>query len=334
MARHLPLVRQLTSSSIKCFRKCKKKYDYTYEQWYEPVHRAHALEFGTHVHAGVEAYWRARKAGAADPYRAAISALPEMTEFDRVDAEVMLLCYAFAWNPVPFEVLGVEVGFDLPLINPQTGEEHKLFRRAGKIDLIGRYENGDIALVEHKTSSDSLDAGGAYFRRLTLDEQISMYYDACCSMGLRPDVIVYDVLKKPDIDPKKASETPRLKKDGTPAKNSRLLDETPVEYMERLVERMTGNINKYIRRENIYRFDDEMEKFRMEIWNEAENMAFATLRGTWTKTSEACIQRYGVCDFMPVCEGASRITDVAYYRKKEAAHSELNHTPTEAKENP
>ncbi len=168
----------LTSSSIRAFRLCGMKYKLSYLDLIEPVKSTSALIFGTNVHLMLEAYWRARKARAKDPLAAAMAAMPKMEKFEEVRAKVMMLCYALIWNPILCEVIDVEIAFDLPLVHPVTGEVHPFFRRAGKIDLMLRLYNKDgssrIALVEHKTTSDTAEEGGDYMRRLTLDEQLSV----------------------------------------------------------------------------------------------------------------------------------------------------------------
>ncbi len=318
----------LTSSSIRAFRLCGMKYKLSYLDLIEPVKSTSALIFGTNVHLMLEAYWRARKARAKDPLAAAMAAMPKMEKFEEVRAKVMMLCYALIWNPILCEVIDVEIAFDLPLVHPVTGEVHPFFRRAGKIDLMLRLYNKDgssrIALVEHKTTSDTAEEGGDYMRRLTLDEQLSVYFDAAESMDLRPDVIVYDVLRKPSAAPKKASENPKVKKDGTPYKNARLDDETPEAYGERLIELMSADPKKYIKQQPVYRFAEEMEAFRLEVWKQAEQMRVTIENDLFTHNSHACMQNYGACGYLPACEGSARLGDRTMYRKKVAAHTELH----------
>lgn len=58
-----------------------------------------------------------------------------------------------------------------------------------------------VRLVEHKTSSEDIGAGSAYWRRLILDAQISTYMVGARALGFEPIEMLYDVAKRPALRP-------------------------------------------------------------------------------------------------------------------------------------
>jgi hypothetical protein len=78
-------------------------------------------------------------------------------------------------------------------------EGSRSFDSAGKIDGLGVLQDGRLALVEHKTTSDSVDTGSDYWLRLRLNQQVMQYVVAARALGWDVQMILYDVTKKPSI---------------------------------------------------------------------------------------------------------------------------------------
>ena len=321
--------RLLTNSRMGCFKDCSERDYIRYELGYEPNKTAKPLLFGTCFHYGLEGYWNARKVRANNPLAAGLSMLDgELDSFDLAKLRIMMCAYSVVWDNIRCKVLGVEVPFEIPLTHPTTGEESEFWHRAGKIDLILELPDKRIALVEHKTTSDDPTPGGTYASRLTLDEQISYYSLAAKALGLKPDVIVYDVCRKPNIAPKTATENVRLKKDGTPYKGTRTEDETPEEYETRVLEVIQKDVGKYVRQLPVHRFDRELDRFHLEVWNQASVMEFAINNEAHTRNSHACARHYGsVCPYLDVCRGMARLTDTSLFHKLDDVHPELDRRP-------
>ncbi len=132
--KRLPLV---TTSSLKCFRSCPRKYFHRYVQRRRPLASTAALRFGTLVHVGLEVWWRT-----GDVYAAvdAMRAKGEPDPFELVKAEELLLGYHVRWIDERLEVLAVEEEFVAALINPQTQAESRTYQRGGKIDALVRIQ--------------------------------------------------------------------------------------------------------------------------------------------------------------------------------------------------
>src|SRR3990167_5857191 len=135
-------------------------------------------------------------------------ALDTMTALDSFElgrARALLCGYDARWLDEAIETLAVEREFTVPLINPPTGAPSRTFVLSGKIDAIARFADGRTVIVEHKTSSEDISPGSEYWRRLTLDTQISAYYLGARSLGFEVDGCLYDVLGKPALRPLKAT---------------------------------------------------------------------------------------------------------------------------------
>ena len=91
----------------------------------------------------------------------------------------------------------------------------------GKIDKIAHNSNGSkYFIVEHKSTSSSLDSDSSYWNHLTLDTQTTLYpfstqilqlNNDLAKFGIKPDdplisEVLYDVWHKPTIRPKKLTQ--------------------------------------------------------------------------------------------------------------------------------
>jgi len=129
---HLPV---LTSSSIKSYRSCPRKYYYAYELRRRPVKSSDSLRFGTLFHQALEIWWKT-----ADLEQALTALSGEADPYERVEAACLMVGYHTRWVDEPYEVLGVEKEFSLPVVNPDTGKSSRTWILGGKFDAIARKE--------------------------------------------------------------------------------------------------------------------------------------------------------------------------------------------------
>lgn len=148
--RHLPMV---TTSEVKTFQQCQRKHHIRYTLGYKPVERPHALDFGTLVHSGLEAWWAT--AGEMNTVSRALMrahAESKLTPVDLVRADVMMCGYHARWIDEPITVLGVEHEFRVPIHHPDGREHH--------MDLVGKFDalctiDGRAYIPEHKCLAGS-----------------------------------------------------------------------------------------------------------------------------------------------------------------------------------
>lgn len=344
----------LTSSRIKVFRRCAKLHDYEFLQGYRPVEDAEALRFGSLLHKGLEAWWKALaehnrgEINENDVLSMAQIAVSEMPDaFMRVKAHTLLAGYHFRWIEEDLEPLAVEAEFRAPLINPETNAPSKTYELAGKLDVIAREAStGRIVIVEHKSTSESFAAGSVYRNALKLNNQISIYFAGAKALGYDVAEAIYDVIGKPAIKPGSVPLTDEqgvkivldangvrvCTKDGKKWRETgdtaagyvlQTRPETPEEYGARLVEDRVRDPEKYFARIPVVRLEDELREHAFDLWQTAKIMRTSEVTGCAPKNDDGCF-RYGrACSFLPVCVRESSLDDSSRYVKLEHVHPEL-----------
>lgn len=203
----------LTNSRRSTFQACARKHHYNYQLRKSPIHDdREILNFGNLFHAGAEAWLLAPSKNRLE---AAIEAVrgyynknfdeKDRSPFELAKAEVVMIGYDIRWGDDPFECVGAEVEFTLPLLHPTKGTSSRLFMVGGKLDGVVDMtfeETHGRWVMEHKTTKpENLDRGTVYWRRLRGDGQVSMYWDAAERNGWELEGVIYDVVGRPDQRP-------------------------------------------------------------------------------------------------------------------------------------
>ena len=301
----------LTNSSRSLYQSCPRKFFFMHEQGYIPVKEHEALAFGKIFHSFLEALFSGKEApvipAEINPYTAVI-----LTE--------LLTGYKAKWQQIKADA--VECEYVLPLLNPATAAASRTFELAGKIDAIV----GD-AVVEHKTTSDSIeDPSCEYWQRLSLDSQISGYFLAAEKLGYKPTKVIYDVIKKPQIRPLKATPVEKrkyTKKDGKLYADQRETDETPEEFAARLREDIATNPDKYFQRREIARLESDLTEYMQDLWSVAKLIMESRSENYWPKRISQCFS-YGRCPYYEVCAKIASLDDESMYTKSDNKNPELS----------
>lgn len=325
MSVHLPL---LTVSRARSFRRCPRHHQFAYELGYKPKEKSDPLAFGSLFHRALEAWWRSvpgvRLVAALDEINKNIEGVDE---FDVAKAKELILGYDVRWGDERMNVERVEAQFELELRNPLTGAASRTWRLGGKIDAVVT-RNGQPWIVEHKTASDDITPGAAYWQKLRLDSQVSVYLEGASAIGFDVVGCIYDVIAKPALRPLKATpiETRKYTKEGKLYANQRAMDETPDEFRQRLREHIAENPERYYGRGEVVRLEQEAADAAWDLWQTAKSIRDAQVAGRHPRNPEACFQWARACEYFPVCTGQARIEDESIYRKLPNVHEELNAT--------
>lgn len=313
----LPL---LTVSRLQAYRRCPREEQLRYQRGLQTA-KSEAMRFGTLLHLGLEAWWK------ADPAERLLAALDAVKmeaadAFDQARADCLLIGYDARWGAVDLTALAVEHEFLLPLVNPETGKPSQTWQLGGKMDVLAVDAEGRVFVIEHKTSSVDIGPGSDYIARLRLDGQVSMYLRAARELGHDPVGVIYDVVGKVALRPKKATppESQKRKADGTLYANQRAVDETPDEYRERVAESIAESPDDYYQRAAVVRLEDELREFERELWQLGGAMRDAVRMNVAPRNPDAC-SRYGsMCSFFPLCSGEA---SEAAYQRSDNVHPEL-----------
>lgn len=270
---------------------------------------------------------------------AALATFPaprDVTEALRLaTARGLLAGYHQRWVYETWQVEAVEHEFHIPIVNPATNRRTPLFTHAGKFDGLISREDGRY-LLEHKTCSEDLSPSSAYWKRLTIDTQISGYLLASWLSGQRLNGVLYDVIRKPEIRPKKLGlrETSDVRITSTYL--SRLLSpatyqafsldsdrrETPEMFEARLVRDTLDRPDWYFGRSIICRLDKELLTYAHELWQSAHDIRQAQRGGDLRRNDKACFAYFRPCEFLDLCAGHDR-PDSSRWKHLPTLHPEL-----------
>lgn len=327
----------ITKSRLGTFNKCQRLHDLTYNRGYRSILPREYADFGTMLHAALDAWWRAH--GRGEQLTALSDALQAMHDsgagltgvdaFARAKGEILMTAYDARWAPTMhlWDVVGVEVEF------VATIPGRKLLRIAGKIDkVLRRRETGRMWFAEHKTTGADLSLGSTYWQRLRVDPQVSIYYDGMGAIG-HDDVegCLYDVLVRPDQRQLKATPV-ELRKYTQPTKkepvsrlykNQREDDEMIHEFAERVAAAVATNPDAYLARSEVVRTRDEIEAARADIEATALQIRAAAHGGASPRNPDACFLYNRPCDFLGPCSGTESLDDETKFVRLDDPHPEL-----------
>lgn len=337
----------LTASSMATFKACARKYQLAYELRLTPDRDSEPLRFGSNTHEALDAL--ASGVAVLDVLQAIKSqymVTPPwvMTPDDLFDWQVegeklkrLVLGYVDKWGTAVDETVATEMEFDVPLVNPMTGGTSTVSRLRGKIDKIINL-NGQLAIREHKTTSDPIGPESDYWPRLSLDQQISLYMVAARAIGYDVTTIQYDVISKPGISPRKLSTYSKAIRAEMEAGtycgeqftlheigNAMTADrESPAMYGARLAQEIRKDPNEYYARKEIPRTDAELDSFRVQLWQTHQVIKFSRRFGCWPQNPHSCKNPWK-CEFQNICFNHIDPTQgvPAGYRVKERQHTEL-----------
>lgn len=340
--RHLRIV---TNSELREARACMRRHKIKYILRRRPRGNAEPLTFGTLTHAGHEA-WMLCEGEPGERLDAAIAAVrgaaekaretdDPISDFMLVTVEELLLGYAARWSDEALRTVAVEKGFDVPLINPETGHASRTFLIGGKLDGIvasPRADGGErLHVFELKTTASDIEAGSLYWQRIrALDTQVSIYIQGARASGYAVEDCIYSVIRKPGMKPLKATpEGSRKYTKPTKAEpvarlyaNMRETDESPEEYRLRLREDIAGRADRYYARGTIVRLESDEREHAFDMWQSAKMLHEAERSGFAPRNPDACAA-FGGCEYLKVCTGEASLDDDRLFRTAGSAHEEL-----------
>lgn len=267
----------LTASRMNTLASCMRRHFWRYEVGLTAETDAPALRFGSAWHRAMEARWR------GGDYAVALAAATAGRDCDELQVATLAGLLAGYFRRYDGEAESVaelfpECEFRLPIDGSRT------FEAAGKIDGLGRLRDGRLALIEHKTCSDSVADGSDYWLRLRLNQQIAQYMLAARASGWDIEAVVYDVTRKPQIAPKSvpvlddegrkivldAAGNRAIKKDGAPRESGgegltlQTRQETPEEFSDRLALDCQTRPEFYFERREVPVLDADLAEFEVQ----------------------------------------------------------------------
>jgi hypothetical protein len=285
-------LQQLSYSGIRTFCNCRRAYYWKYIKDIESIKRADYFSFGSMIHECLESFYKK-----IDYNKLFLENYPEHSS-DEKQAKYygmgigMMQGYEAKYSDdlSLFDVIGTELEFEVPIINPATGRHSRKFTLRGKIDGIISL-NGKYWILEHKTAAK---ADTNYLDTLWHDLQITLYAVAYEMMsGVKIEGILYNILKKTGL---------RLKK-----------SESLEEYKERIIEQYITDPEMYLRSEIILGSRRKLDVVK-ELWDITQ----AANTNNLHKNRSQCQGMYGSCEYFKICNsGDNPLIIENYYKRRE-----------------
>jgi hypothetical protein len=307
-----------TSSSIRLFRRCPRKWFWKYYMRLRPRVRATSLVIGGAFHEALAEWYASKKKMSSIARRHVTQVWDEAQrdrdlydgdEFDKLSYSAstltgMLEGYASTYAadrqrwPIEKDLIEVEFMIDL-------GE----FDFAGKIDLVCRKtkRSNRYRVIEHKTASKITDS---YIKRLPLDTQVRAYlFGAKYGLELDIEEVVYDVVRKCSLR-KKANETPE-------------------EFNARITEDYEARPDFYFFREPLKFASADVDAFEFELeqthamYQHIINSGDPQDPRTWGIDDSECNAYFRMCPYHELCTTGLDHGTAIMYEQYEDMHEEL-----------
>ena len=159
-------------------------------------------------------------------------------------------------------------------------------------------------LWELKTcgANEDISDGGVYFKKLTLDSQVSGYIAAARREGHDVKGVVYDVVSKTGLRPT-----------GKGA-------ETPESYEARIIAQIAAEPERYYQRGIIVRTEAELEEHAADVWGISQNILAARNSGRWPRQVGGCFAFNRPCDYWETCANGAPIDGPLYKTEARYKH--------------
>lgn len=293
----------LTNSRRNSFLICPRRHFFEYELCRRPIKTPEPLRYGTLVHKLLEAHWF------NSPIPENIDVPADTDPYELARAKAIVKGYAEHWgtDPQTYKVVAVEQEYVAPLLNPETGAESRTWLLSGKIDVIVEDANGQLIIIEHKTTSKSIAPDGDYWPRLTIDGQIGGYHIGCEALNYKVDHVLYDVIFKLERKVQYATGV-KINKNGSISKTTRLGDETPEAYYERYLTDIKADPDRIYARRELVRLQEELTDYMSDMWTTGKLIRECQLNKYWPRNPMSC-GTYGTCPYFDVCCKCASIDD-------------------------
>lgn len=268
----------LTASRMTAMMQCPRKHFLAYEVGLRKKEDSIALRVGSAWARAMECRWN------GNDYDAALAAaVPEGCGFDEYTmatiSALLAAYYDIYGQREQFGKLHPEVQFRNQLENGFTAE--------GKIDGLGSLKDGRSAIIESKTTSDSIAPDSNYWLRLSFNMQVNQYVVEARKLGWDIATTFYDVVRKPMIQPKTVNDldeqgrkivqdnggtrqyrqlkdgsaTPILSADSEKGWTVKSHIETPEEFCDRLYKDCLARQDFYFIRREVPVIEQQLESF-------------------------------------------------------------------------
>ena len=247
----------------------------------------------------------------------------------------LLVGYDARWRDVnrSITLLESEQTYTGPLINLATDKSSRTWRIGGKIDKLA--EDSGKVLYDHKTTSQEIeDPNATYWRQLVIEGQASHYELILLLNSVRIDRVVWDVVRKPQIRPKKLAMADRKVvtslgmycgwKVSAETQTIMITEERENEelFMLRVARESIEEPSRYFARRSVPRTREELAEYNVELWEIGKEMLGTRTTGRNFRNSGACMTYGSPCEYLGICSGHDT-PESEKWTRRENVHPEL-----------
>jgi hypothetical protein len=228
----------------------------------------------------------------------------------------LVTAYDAAWSNSlqGWSLTDVEKELFAKLVNLDTGRYSRKFILKGYVDKVFRDPHGAVVFLDHKTSSEDVsDPTGTYWKRLEVDTQSTMYKLLFLANGIEVDRIIWDVVRKPGIRPRKITKEERKTLDetgkyfGIDISDSPGETESPWCFFARVLDWAILNSNTVFVRREIVRTEQDMYVLNQNIWEGTRLVQFCESHKCWPMNPGSCVAYNRLCEYSEVCHSGADI---------------------------
>jgi hypothetical protein len=265
----------LSVTRLNNFTACQRKHFFAHEVSIRRTLAPLPLRFGAAWHACLEARWTGLEYDKA--LEKGLGADGAWDELTVATVAAMLAGYYRRWEREIVASIRPELEFRLPIAGSRSFESH------GFIDGLGVLTDGRQAVVESKTTAEDISDTSDFWSRLRNNQQIMQYVLAARALGHDIRVVLYDVARKPALEPKQipvldgegqkivrdvsgnrvmlSSGKPRQSADKDAGQTLETRLESPEEFHARLAAAIAAEPEKYFQRREVEVLDDDLNEF-------------------------------------------------------------------------
>lgn len=269
---------KLSASSIRLFLKCPRCWYLKYQVGIRPLVEDDERRTGTAYHRMHEL--RGKGMAPTDAVGIVLGENAPAGHDTALRKAAALFLGHCAVYPEPLDASAeYELDFEIPL------GRHTAIGRIDRL-VLDSTDNG-ASVLDYKTTAQSLEATSQYWDTLRFDWQTRLYALAAAQLKGRCAKVVYDVARKPGIRPRM-----------TDRKTKAL--ETPVEYMQRLMNTLAEDPDNYYVRREVPVLESDLRETQREFAAIGDAIQHCIDTGGWYRNS--LVESYGGHgDLAPVC---------------------------------
>lgn len=309
-------------TGLEVFKRCPRMYYLSQVLRLRSVYTPRPLRFGLAFHASLEAWWScedkdARLRGALEAWN------PQkynLSSEDDIIGQILLRRYTDIYGHLPLPANTTpEKKLVVPILG-LDGEPTGMLMKC-TLDTIG----DDVAFEHKSTSSADIGEESAYRDRIDYGMQAPIQFIVATDSGNELTEIQWDVIRAPELRFLKA--TPLAKQDfykrgsacaahkpkitegctdckhpGDPKPSTRLADETPSEFIDRVDSSIRRAPHEWFQRYRITKTPEQLDEVRYDMLGYAQQIRLCHETGVWPRNTEICNDLFNrECEFKPAC---------------------------------